>query len=243
MLKQVLIRFWLLFFMLPASSIAHELLIRPQVMHTTVGKALGVAVYMTEVFVQPGRMPPDTTALQFVNSQGTVSVELHTDVDKKRFHTTLMVPDPQAFFLVASSQRDKQDSRQESYARAYLNSRAGDDYYQQAAGLPLEILLLDNPATLDVSDTLRIQVMYNGQQVAAPVLASYDGYSEREHAYVQRTRSDKNGLAEIELSAPGLWMLRSKLNIPASHNSPTVEISASIVFEIRQRVRDERIDS
>ena len=87
------------------------------------------------------------------------------------------------------------------------------DHHTQWLGYPVEIVPQQNPAALEVGDTLEILVLADGAPVAGQlVYASHAGFhdhgSDGEHREAVSTRTDARGLAGIELTHAGRWYVR-----------------------------------
>ena len=99
----------------------------------------------------------------------------------------------------------------EFYARcAKILLQAGektDDTFMQFAGMPLEIMPLQNPYTLKRGDEMRFQVLYNGQPVPNALVKVWnrkDGTT-----YLQNIYTENNGIMSTRVSNDGSWMISS----------------------------------
>ncbi len=80
-------------------------------------------------------------------------------------------------------------------------------------GYPIEIVPLQNPYDLKQGDTLEILVLRDGKAVPNQlVYASYEGFHEHDdesgHREAIQTRTDKGGLARLQLEESGRWYIR-----------------------------------
>lgn len=221
------------------SAVAHELVIKPDTPKHTPDQSLGLSVYTTEVYLQPGRIPPEATRLTLYTANGSQPIPTHRDEAGKRLTAALPPLTDPALYLLAHSEREKNAKSstdkilQTSFAKAVINAE-GHSAYGRTLGARLEIVLLNDPNTLRIGQTMRVKILYEGKPVAAKLLTSYDGFSDEEHAYTTRGQSDANGLATFTVTAPGLWMARTKLNIEAPRAGiAREEISASLVFSVQ----------
>lgn len=83
-----------------------------------------------------------------------------------------------------------------------------------------------------VGDAVRI--LFDGKPVATRVQATYDGHTDKEHGYVVRTESDAEGRAEIGLTHPGLWIVRTKVSREGLAGGADVyEASANLIIAVR----------
>lgn len=86
--------------------------------------------------------------------------------------------------------------------------------WETPLGLPLEIVLLNQPYGLLPGDAIRFEVLHDGEPLAdAKVYAEkyYDPPMAKPYpseAFVTRTaRTDRNGIALVNLHSPGWWVL------------------------------------
>ena len=96
--------------------------------------------------------------------------------------------------------------QRESYAK-FAKVLVGDrpDIFTFTAGHQLEIVLLEK-----LSGGLKVQVVFGGQP--APNLRISSGREGISGGrYLQHTRTDENGIAEIEITQNGHWYLRTHL--------------------------------
>lgn len=106
-------------------------------------------------------------------------------------------------------------------------------------GYPIEIVPLANPATLAPGDTLELFVLADGKPVAGQlVYASYAGFSGHgeagEHREAQQTRTDRDGIATIEISEAGRWYVRLIRMLEAPDEDVDYESNwATLTFEVR----------
>lgn len=119
--------------------------------------------------------------------------------------------------------------------------QAGDvatDTYSTLLGYPIEIVPQSNPADLEPGDTLRVLVMAEGSPAAHQlVYASYAGYHTHDetggHQEAVRTRTDDNGVAEIEISRSGRWYIRLIRMLPSADDGVDYESNwATLTFQV-----------
>lgn len=230
---------------LMVASHAHELVIKPLV--DSQGVITGVVdVYLTEVYLQPGRMPEKTSKVELLQQGERKSLDVTTDLAASRLQVKLPpVSKGKEQLVLASSQRIKNVKKTDKieakkiqqlyFAKALVKTSGDSATYSQSQTQQLEIVLLDNPANLNMGDELVVKILYKGEPVAAKILAARDGVSAKEHAYVIRSKSDAQGLATLSITEPGWWMLRSKLDL--LNETPGFdkdEVSTSFVFFVPQ---------
>ncbi len=112
------------------------------------------------------------------------------------------------------------------------------DSFSFRLGYPIEIVPLANPASLNEGDTLEFLVLADGKPVSDQlVYASYDGFQSHDgddaHREAASSRTDENGLVEIELSKSGRWYVRLIRMLPVDEEGADYESNwATLTFEI-----------
>ncbi len=92
-------------------------------------------------------------------------------------------------------------------AKALLQvGKKTDDTYATNCGMPLEIILLENPYALKVGDKLSFKILFEGKPLADAVVRSWHKVDETK-TNQGRYRTNAQGIATIELNAKGLWMI------------------------------------
>ncbi len=105
--------------------------------------------------------------------------------------------------------------------------------YLTALGYPAEIIPLINPYSLSVGAELRVQCLVDelpvaSQLVRAGGLGSDGAFAER------RVRTDEQGVAVLQVDAPGIWYVEFINMVPAQQDSIDYESAwATLTFEIR----------
>jgi uncharacterized GH25 family protein len=118
----------------------------------------------------------------------------------------------QGLKVVTSTMIDK-------YAKSVINASPGDANFSQTLGQDLEIVPVTNPADARVGEYFKVKVLHRGEPAAIPVWATYDAFvTEYENTYAYYTESDAEGIANIKITAPGLWLVRA-----SKDNDPGVE--------------------
>jgi len=218
---------------------AHEFLVKPDAAAIAEGQPLGVSLYITEIYIKPDRLPPaGSSELVLVTATGATPVALTEDKAGKRLHANVTAP-AGGFVLAAqtgrtraASERNPKSTRMESFSKALVN--VGENgIHGTALGTKLEIVPVSSPAGLKAGDTLTVKVLFDGKPVAGRVQATYDGHTDKEHGYVVRTESGADGIARIGVTAPGLWLIRTKaVRDGGVKDADVYEASASLLFRV-----------
>lgn len=123
------------------------------------------------------------------------------------------------------------------YSKYYLNPSAGDATFSAPLGHDLEILPLDNPASIKKGAKARFRVLYKGQPLAnADIAATYDYYDYKTpNAFAQTVKTDAKGEAAFTISNSGIWIVRVSDTRKSSFPDTDEDNNAAIVvFTVKQ---------
>jgi uncharacterized GH25 family protein len=222
----------------------HELIIKPSSFEAEKGAELAVELQSTHVFivreevedvskitagiVRGGRVVPSELKENGAELRIDFSVEVEGDgssvlAAEKTGEIWSVTnegskPGPrkdledQGLRVVSSAMIDK-------YAKSVINASPDDGNFSSVLGQDLEIVPVTNPADARVGEYFKIKVLHMGEPAAIPVWATYDGFvTEYQNTYAYYTESDAEGIANIKITAPGLWLVRT-----SKENDPGVE--------------------
>lgn len=98
--------------------------------------------------------------------------------------------------------------RYQKFAKALIRRPGAGSVALEPVGHRIELVPLDDPATLTPGDTLRVEVRFEGTPLAGlTVHAGYEGQPGGAHA--QTHLSDTAGRVRVPLTAAGLWYVRT----------------------------------
>ena len=124
----------------------------------------------------------------------------------------------------------------EFFAKAVFHAgKPGGNTYKTVLGQTLEMVPQKDPGMIKNGDYLPIKVLFKGKPLAHEfVYATYVGFSTRED-YVFTTRTDKEGIAEIRITNPGIWWVKVPLK---KHHEDKSECdmdqyAAILTFEVK----------
>ena len=122
------------------------------------------------------------------------------------------------------------------YAKAIINvGEAGEaTNLSVPQGMPLELVPLSNPATLRAGDFFRFTLLYQGKPLDEEINATYAGFSPH-NAWPYSCRTNKEGMGEIRILQPGVWVIKANHKAPYPNPEEADEYSstATLTFEVR----------
>ncbi len=123
-----------------------------------------------------------------------------------------------------------------SYSNMKAVATLGDDAdVSVAAGLPLEIVLLDNPATILPGAYLHVRLLLEGKPYKGQIFGTYAGFSADSNTFAYVTSTDAEGYGRIRILQPGLWLLRSEHVVPYPDQEECDQevYNTSLTFEVQ----------
>lgn len=164
--------------------------------------------------------PGKTTSKIVYNSE----VELQSETVLRQEGTYIVAAQRKAGFYTKTAQGGKRRSKKGlddvihcSYSHMCMKAVANVGKSTQVdtvVGHPIEIVPLQNPASLKVGDYLPIRVLLKGKPCSSEVFATYMGFSTEKNTFAYATKTDKNGRARIRILQHGIWMIK------VAHESP-----------------------
>lgn len=123
----------------------------------------------------------------------------------------------------------------EFYSRcAKLLLQAGsspDDGYKKVAGLPLEIVPVQNPYSLNAGEEMSFQVLFGGKPLAFALVKVWN--RKNNNTIVQNIYTQKDGTVTTRLSNPGSWMVSCVKMVPSTEaGADWQSYWASLVFGV-----------
>lgn len=207
-------------------AVAHEFIVKPAQDAHSEGSATA-SLMVTEVYMTPDRLPPESTVLHVVTAEGQTPVGLSVNDALQTLEAEYDAPET-AYLLVGQSERTRPVKpargapepaeggpekmlRMEAFSKALVDPAESGAFAQTPLGLRVELVPQQALDAVSAGDTVMFNVLFDGAPVAARVQATYDGHTTEEHGYVVRTESSEAGVAEITFSEPGLWIVRTKV--------------------------------
>ncbi len=127
-------------------------------------------------------------------------------------------------------------SYSEKFAKAIFTvGAAGGKAWAQELGQKLEIVPLQDPATLKAGDVLSVKVLFDGQPLATTISGTYAGFSEEQNTWAYTTSTNKDGIAKIKLLHDGAWLLmaKQKLDYPDKSVADKLSYSSALSFKVK----------
>lgn len=78
--------------------------------------------------------------------------------------------------------------------------------FQEPVGHPLEIIPLKDPYTQAVGDELTVKLLFNGKPLKDALVVAF---TKRKPEQKQAVRTDRQGLATIDLKHAGVWLIKA----------------------------------
>ena len=108
-----------------------------------------------------------------------------------------------------------------------------DDGYKKSVGLPIEIFVEQNPATLTVGSKVSFKITYQGKPLFGARVSVWNRYTNRTTRQPIFTQQD--GRIETHISNPGPWMVSVVKMIPSKDPKADWEsLWGSLTFGIKQ---------
>ncbi|MCL2310294.1 MAG: DUF4198 domain-containing protein [Proteobacteria bacterium] len=241
------------------SAHAHEFLLKPDRFTFKKGETVYIHAMASHVFMVSEEMEPLDTVEAKVRRGKTITplkltenakgLQLETSFSPtadapvllfgRRFDdvvcaTTRGMRDGTRKELEAKGLIVKSCTRYEKFTKVWLNTRVADKNFAELVGQKLEIIPLADPAFAKVGDEMQFKVLYDGKPLSTAAWATYDGFSKRENTYAYYTEADAQGVLNVKITAPGVWMVRVAHAMKAGGGDvETVETRAVAMFEVR----------
>jgi uncharacterized GH25 family protein len=223
---------------------AHELMLKPSKFDAAKGEELQVELQSTHVFIVKEEVEDISTIKAGVFQDGKlVESKLEPNEPDLRIDFSVKIPDAAPSTLViankigdiwsvtpdgwkAGTRKSLEDqgikvtraSLTDKFAKAIINPSASDKNFSTVVGQELEVVPVTNPAGAKAGEYFQVKILFKGQPASIPVFATYDGFvTEYQNTYAYYTESDADGIANIKITTPGLWIIRA-----AKDNEPGV---------------------
>lgn len=100
------------------------------------------------------------------------------------------------------------------YAKSIIQVGAKvDDAYKKSAGLPIEIFIEQNPATLKVGNKVSFKILFDGKPLFGARVSVWNRHNNRTTRQPIFTQQD--GRIETHISNPGPWMVSIVKMVPS----------------------------
>lgn len=117
----------------------------------------------------------------------------------------------------------RKEEERERYARHMKSlirtgSGLGEDLHDRVVGQRLEIVLLDSPWGIGEKGVLRVRILFEGSPLKEKSVTAY-GKGPAGNVVAVSSKTDARGVAPLELTGPGMWMVRLVHLFPCSESS------------------------
>ena len=101
--------------------------------------------------------------------------------------------------------------------KTYVNVGQPSESWRAPLGHAIEIVPLNNPASLKTGDPLTFKVLLHDQVTAGTeVYAVYEGFDSEDHEAPVTTTTDAQGQAQIRTDRPGPWLVYARVERKAA---------------------------
>lgn len=236
---------------------AHELILKPASFEAAPGSDLAVELQSTHVFIVKEEVEDISKIEAGVFADGKLTKSaLVGNEPELRIDFSVRVPEGNSSALVAANKKGDvwsvtpdgwkpggrnavetqgfkvtRASMTDKFAKAIINPSASDRNFAAVIGQELEVVPVTNPADARTGRFFKVRILHNGQPASAPVHATYDGFvTEFENTYAYYTESDSDGIANIKITSPGIWIIRASVdNLPGAEGEYDVRNLRSIL--------------
>jgi uncharacterized GH25 family protein len=219
-----------------APAFSHELILKPAKFSAPKGSELSIELQSTHIFIVKEEVE-DISTIRAGIFQGGKLVEsaLAPNEPDLRIDFSVKIPDDKSASIILANKTGEvwsvtpdgskpgtrksfedqgikvtRASRTDKFAKAIVNTSAADKNFAAVVGQELEIVPVTNPANAKIGEFFKVKVLFKGQPASFPVFATYDGFvKEYQNTYAYYTESDADGVANIKITAPGLWIIRT----------------------------------
>ncbi|KAA3634440.1 MAG: DUF4198 domain-containing protein [Proteobacteria bacterium] len=187
-----------------------------------------------------GELGRDPAGFVWVRTPGVFAAGYHSDrkfvdIEPELFRTYLLEEGLEKV-IAAREQAGEGDSPvREIYSRCvktlYMSGDgAGNEYFRESFGYPLELTPVQNPYRRRGGDLLEFELLYRGEPLAGAQVTALRKAAP-ETAY--KARTDARGRARLVLPEPGVWQVKAVEMIPAGDTDADWEsFWASVTFEL-----------
>ncbi len=242
-------------FVVPA-ALSHEFIVKPATMDPHAHQVLPLSVLSGHIFMVSEEMEPaEHVVLSLVKGKDVKPVSIEKNPTLMTLDAAVTLEGEGSYLLCGhrqgviwnnTSQGWKQVSKKglknvissgkyEKFCKTLVHVDVPDkDTYKHVVGQDLEIVPLDDPASLTPGDEGRFKVLFRGRPLATTVYASYDGFSSRPNTWAYMTETDETGVAYVKFHHPGIWMIRVKNKIDQATEDYDAHVMKSVlVFNVK----------
>ncbi|MDR1579756.1 MAG: DUF4198 domain-containing protein [Synergistaceae bacterium] len=222
----------------------HELILKPSSFEAEKGAELAVELQSTHVFIVKEEVEDVSKITAGIVRDGVVvPSELRGNEPELRIDFSVKVPEGNSSALIAANKtgdvwcvtpdgwkpgtrkaveaegfKVTRASMTDKFTKAIINPSASDNNFAAVVGQELEVVPVTNPADAKTGQFFKVRILHDGQPSSTPVYATYDGFvTEFENTYAYYTESDQEGIANIKITSPGIWIIRAAVdNLPGA---------------------------
>ncbi len=241
---------------LPLAAQAHEFILKPAATTVEPGQATAFSAVSAHVFMVSEEVEPiefvkvslvsggEATPLDLAVNEPALTLD--GSFTAKAKGTAILAGHREGVIWTNTTQGWVQGSKKglsgvissgkyEKFCKTLITVGAADDGWSKVLGHALEIVPLSDPTLAKPGDVLEFKVLADGQAWAPEmVLATYDGFTDVPNTYAYFTEPDEEGVAKVQITGPGLWMVRVQNAIEqGTEDYDKHVLRAVFIFEVK----------
>lgn len=153
-------------------------------------------------------------------------------LETEKFAGYIKSEDAQNFVAPQFVEGETTKAQRELYAK-FAKVLIDDNSFDKIIGQKFEIVLQSNPANIKTGEKLKVKVLFDGKPIEN-LRVCVGAENLNGGKYFAHSRTDENGLAELEISGAGRWFARTHFIRPHSDaaNFDWESFWASVTFRI-----------
>lgn len=173
---------------------------------------------LLENMVEEQTYPLLKTKIDF-DGQGLLQLERnfsHITIENEHFKGYLNAENIQN--IVIDETKTAQTERYTRFIKALIQSTptTNDELYKKVVGYKYEIVLLNNPYSLEKNDWLHAKILYEGKPLTNKVITARNRYKGDSATY-QYSKTDLDGICSFKIERFGEWFLETTHMIPCQN--------------------------
>lgn len=139
------------------------------------------------------------------------------EMEAEKFENYLRQEGLQSIIEQRAARGEQRQPGREAYARCakavlQVGNRASEvdaEFLRKPVGLPLELILLNDPFTLKPGDELHVRLLHDGKPLANALIEAIHRQRDEQSPKSVSVRTDDRGDASLSIARPGTWIVAS----------------------------------